>query len=142
MYHANKKRMQMHWHLAASLALPPGVVEKILVYSHILYCPRVTFANRQKPTGDCQAKEALETSAGPEPWNWRFPYIDCALYDILPNDPKEAAAIKRKVPKFYFNAITRTLCHRSHYGILLHCLSEKEAQEVLKEAHQGLCGTH
>ena len=26
--------------LAASLALPAGVVEKILVYSHDLYCPR------------------------------------------------------------------------------------------------------
>jgi len=39
----------------------------------------------------------------------RFSYIDYALYDILPDDPKEAAVIKRKAPKFYYNAITRTL---------------------------------
>ena len=63
--------------LAASLALPAGIVEKILVYSHDLYCPRVIFEDHQKPTGDCQAKEALETSAGPEPRDWQFPYIDC-----------------------------------------------------------------
>jgi len=29
--------------LAASLALPAGVVEKILVYNHDLYCPRTAF---------------------------------------------------------------------------------------------------
>ena len=56
--------------LAASLALPAGVVEKILVYSHDLYCPRFAFEDHQKPTGDCQVKEALDSSAGPEPRDW------------------------------------------------------------------------
>ena len=104
-----------------------------------MYCPRI---DHQKPTGDCQAKEALETSAGPEPRDWRFSYIYYALYDILPDDPKEAAVIRKKAPKFYYNAITRTLYRRSHDGILLHCLSQKEAQEVLQEAHDGMCGAH
>ena len=31
---------------------------------------------------------------------------------------------------------------RSHDGILLRCLSQKEAHEVLKEAHDGMCGAH
>jgi len=92
--------------LTASLALPTGVVEKILVYSHDLYCPRVVFEDHQKPKVDCQAKEALETSTGAEPRAWRFPYIDYALYDILPDDPKEVAAIRRKAHKFYYNVIT------------------------------------
>ena len=78
--------------LAASLAIPAGVVEKILVYSHDLYCPRIAFEDYQKPTGNCQVKEALESSTGPEPRDWRFPYIDYVLYDILPDDTKEAAA--------------------------------------------------
>ena len=43
--------------LAASLALPAGVAEKIFVYIHDLYCPRFTFKNHQKPTGDHQVKE-------------------------------------------------------------------------------------
>ena len=93
MYHASKMYI-----LAASLALPAGVVEKILIYSHDLYCPRVAFEDHQKPTGDCQAKEVLKTSTGLEPKDWRFPYIDCALYGILSDDPKEAAAIRRKAP--------------------------------------------
>ena len=41
------------------------------------------------------------------------------VYDILSNEPKEAAAIRRKAPKFYYNAITRTLYRRSYDGILL-----------------------
>ena len=52
--------------LTASLALPAGVIEKILVYSHNLYCPRIASEDHQKPTGDCQAKEAFETSTGLE----------------------------------------------------------------------------
>ena len=52
--------------LVASLALLAGVVEKILVYSHDLYCPRFAFEDHQKPTGDRQVKESLETSTGPE----------------------------------------------------------------------------
>jgi len=46
--------------LAASLALLAGVVEKILVYSRDLYCPRVTFEDRQKPTGDFKPKKLLK----------------------------------------------------------------------------------
>ena len=100
--------------LAASLALPAGVVEKILVYGHDLYCPRIAFEDHQKPIGDCQVKKALESSIGSEHRDWRFPYIDYVLYGILPDDTKEAAAIRRKAPKFYYNAITRTSVSYTH----------------------------
>jgi len=92
--------------LAAFLALLAGVVEKILVYSHDLYCPRFAFEDHQKQPGDRQVKEALETSTAPELRDWQFPYIDYTLYGIFPDDPKEAAAIRRKASKFYYNEIT------------------------------------
>jgi len=95
--------------LVASLVLPAGAMEKVLVYSHDLYCLRFTFEDNQKPTGNLQVKEALETSAGPELRNWRFSYIDYALYDILPDDLKKEAVIKMKALRFYYNAITQTL---------------------------------
>jgi len=60
----------------------------------------------------------------------------------LPDDPKEAAAIRRKALKFYYNAITRALYRRSHDEILLRFLSHKEAQKILKEVHDGMCGAH
>ena len=117
-------------------------MEKIFIYSHDLYCPRIALKDYQESRGDSQSKEALELSTGLELRDWRFPYIDYVLYGILPEDTKEAAAIRRKAPKFYYNAITRTLYRRSHDGILLRCLSQKEAQEILKEAHDGICGAH
>jgi len=36
----------------------------------------------------------------------------------------------------------RTLYRRLNDGILLRCLSPKEAQEALKEAHDGMYGAH
>ena len=92
-----------------------------------MYCPRFAFEDHQKPIRDLQVKETLETAAGPKLRDWQFQYIDYALYDIFPVDPKKAAAIRRKAPKFYYNAVTRTLYYRSHNGILLRCLSHKEA---------------
>ena len=61
---------------------------------------------------------------------------------ILPDDPKEAASIRRRSLCFYYDLIVKTLYHRSYDGILLYCLSNSEAQEVLKEAHDGVCGAH
>ena len=74
-----------------------------------------------------------------KPRDWWFPYIDFVLYGILPHNPKEAAFIRRKAPRFYYNVITRTLYRQSYDGILLRCLSYKEAQEAFKEAHDGMC---
>ena len=82
--------------LAASLALPAGKTKKVLVYSHDLYYLKLALKDDQMSIGDLQVKEALETSAGPELKDWRFPYIDYALYGLLPDDPKEAAVIRRK----------------------------------------------
>jgi len=52
--------------LVASLALPAVAIEKVLVYSHDLYCPKFAFEDDQMLTGDLQVKEALEPLAGPE----------------------------------------------------------------------------
>ena len=77
-----------------------------------------------------------------EPKDWRIFLIDYALYGILSDDPKEAASIRRRSLRFYYDLIVKTLYCRSYDGILLHCLSNSEAQEVLKEAHDGICGAH
>jgi len=128
--------------LVASFALPARAAEKVLVYNHHLYCLKLALENDQIPIGNLQVKETLETSTGPKLRDWRFSYINYALYDILPDDPKEAAAIRRKAPKFYYNAIMRALYRQSHDGILLRCLSHKEVQEALKETHDNMCKAH
>ena len=58
-----------------------------------MYCRKLALEDDQILAGNLQVKETLETSAGLELKDWRFPYIDYAFYDILPDDPKEVAAI-------------------------------------------------
>jgi len=44
--------------LAASLALLAGTKEKVLVYSHDLYCSKLALEDNQTPTGDLQVKKS------------------------------------------------------------------------------------
>ena len=93
------------------------------MYNHDLYCLKFALEDNQKQTGDLKVKEALETSAGPELRDWRFPYIDYALYDILPDDPKEATAIRRKTPRIYYNTITE------------HCIADRMMESYFTTCH-------
>jgi len=95
--------------LAASLALSARVMEKVLVYSRDLYYCKFALEDSKTPKIDLQVKEVLETLTSLESKYWGFPYIDFVLYGILPDDPKEAAAIRSKAPRFYYNAIIQTL---------------------------------
>lgn len=61
------------------------------------------------------------------------------MHEVFLEDPKEAAAIRKKVEKFYHDVVLQTLCCKSHGGVLLHCLSKKEANKVLKETHGRTC---
>ena len=70
MYLASKMSMQTHWHLLLLPWLFQPERQKVLVYNHDLYCPRSAFEDNQKPTGDLQVKEALETLTVPELRDW------------------------------------------------------------------------
>jgi len=128
--------------LADSLALLVRVTEKALVHNCVMYCPKFALEDSQTQEGDFQVKENPETSTIIELRDWQFSFIDYILYDIFPNDCKELPTVIRKAPRFYYNAIMQTLHHLSHNGILLCCLSHKEAHEALREVHDGMCGTH
>ena len=50
--------------------------------------------------------------------------------------------VRWRSTRLYYDAVVKTLYCRSYDSILLRCLSSLEAQEVLKEAHNGICGAH
>ena len=58
------------------------------------------------------------------------------------DDPKEAASVRRRSLRFYYDPTLKTLYHRSYDGVLLRCLSNSEAQEALQDAHDGIYGAH
>ena len=118
--------------LAATLALPITAT----------YGVKVTTRHLLDSKHNLDIKEVNTTSMDLEPRDWRFPFIDYALYDILPEDPTEATSIRRRAPRFHYNPEVKMLYRRSLDGVLIRCLSQSEGLEVIKEAHDGICGAH
>ena len=48
--------------------------------------------------------------------------------------------VGRRSTQFYYDALVKTLYRHSYDGILFRCLSNSEAQEVIKEASDDICG--
>ena len=44
--------------------------------------------------------------------------------------------------RFYYDIMVKMLYHSLYNNILLRCLSNSEAQKVIKEAHDGICEAH
>ena len=68
-----------------------------------------------------------------EPRDWRFSLIGYALHDILSDDPKEAASIRRRSLRFYYDPIVKTLYRRSYDGILLVAFLIQRHKKCLKK---------
>jgi len=118
--------------LATTLALPVDTKYHLTVATRHLICSKHIL----------RTKEVYNISTDLEPRDWRFSFIDYALHGLLPDDPKEAASIRRRSLCFYYDLIVKTLYRRSYDGILLCCFSNSEAQEVLKEVHDSICRAH
>ena len=54
-------------------------------------------------------REVYNVSTDLEPRDWRFSLIDYALHGLLPDDPKEAASIRRRSLRFYYDPTLKTL---------------------------------
>lgn len=81
-------------------------------------------------------------STNPVQRDWQFSFIDICIYEILSDDPREEETIGGKAHKFHYDILTWTLYRWSYDRIFLRCLSPQEAQKILKEAHDGMCGPH
>ncbi|XP_038687483.1 uncharacterized protein LOC119986862 [Tripterygium wilfordii] len=69
---------------------------------------------------------------------------DIAIMSIsqkwLPSDHRHKTEIRRRASRFIY--YKDTLYRRSFDGVFLRCLSKEEANQVLEEAHSGICGAH
>lgn len=57
--------------------------------------------------------------------------------NVTSNDKR---TIGRLSMKFFLNG--ETLYKRNHDLVLLRCVDENEAKIIMKEVHDGICGTH
>jgi hypothetical protein len=54
--------------------------------------------------------------------------------------PKEKRTLKMKSNQYVF--ISHILFKRNYDGVLLRCVDENKAQELMREFHEGICGGH
>jgi len=88
--------------LATTLALPIDTTYHLTVATRRLVSPKSVL----------ETNKVYVTSIGFKPRDWRFPLIDYVLDDILLDDPKEAASIRRRSLHFYYDLIVKILYRR------------------------------
>jgi hypothetical protein len=66
-------------------------------------------------------------------------YLRSGQFPVTMN-PKERRTLKMKAIQYVL--IVDILFRRNYDGILLRCVDENQAQELIKEFHEGICGGH
>ena len=74
------------------------------------------------------------------PIDWRTPYLDCLLHEVLPADKTEARWLACRAKSFVI--IKGELYKRSHTGILQRCIPAEQAKDLLEDIHGGVWGHH
>ena len=68
------------------------------------------------------------------------PIWDYLMEGLLPNDPKEASKLRSRSARFTIHQ--GTLYKRGFFTPILKCIAREDANYVLREVHEGVCGNH
>ena len=79
------------------------------------------------------------SQVGSEP-SWMDPIWDYIIDGRLPDDPKEAAKIRTRSPRFTNHK--GSFYKRGFFTPILKCIAGKDTEYVLREVHEGICGNH
>ena len=114
----------------AGIAASLPIKEAILLLIHVQTNPSVA------ETSTCNTIEASQA----DDQGWMNNITEYLRTGTLPEDPKQAH--KTRVQAARFTLIGGHLYKRSFIGPYLRFLSHSEAQYVLVELHEGICGNH
>ncbi|MCQ7416346.1 DDE-type integrase/transposase/recombinase [Salmonella enterica] len=82
----------------------------------------------------------IENESDEKPWFQDIKqYLKCGTYppNALENDKR---TLRRLAMKFFLNG--EILYKRNYDMVLLRCVDATEANQIMKEIHEGICGTH
>jgi hypothetical protein len=87
-----------------------------------------------------KASNALQVSPVEEASDWRQEIFSYLQDGILPSEKKSAMRLKMKAGRF---TILNGLLYKRGFTLpLLKCISTEEGNYVLREIHEGICGSH
>ena len=72
--------------------------------------------------------------------SWMDPIWDYLIEGLLPNDPKEASKLRSRSARFTIHR--GALYKGSFFTPILKCIAGEDADYVLREVHEGVCGNH
>ncbi|RVW73264.1 Pro-Pol polyprotein [Vitis vinifera] len=119
-----------HADALAGIAASLPIKEAILLPIHVQANPSIA------ENSTCNTIEANQT----DHQEWTHDIAEYLRTGTLPEDPKQAHKIRVQV--VCFTLIGGHLYKRSFTGPYLRCLGHSEAQYVLAELHEGICGNH
>jgi hypothetical protein len=86
-----------------------------------------------------EVNEDLVAESDPQA-DWRTPYLDCLLRELLPADKIEARCLACRTKSFAI--VNGELYKKSHTKILQHCIPTEQGRKLLNDIHGGVCGHH
>ena len=72
--------------------------------------------------------------------SWMDPIWDYLVDGTLPSDPKKASKLRAKLARFTIHR--GTLYKRGFSTPILKCVGKEDANYILREVHEGICGNH
>ena len=72
--------------------------------------------------------------------SWMDPIWDYLIEGLLPNDPKEVSKLWTRSARFIVHK--GSLYKRGFFTPILKCIAGEDADYVLREVHEGVCGNH
>ena len=90
-----------------------------------------------EPSIDLYGEEVTPIESEP---SWIDPIWDYLIDGRLPDDPKEASKIRTRSTRFTNHR--GSLYKRGFFTPILKCIAGKDADYVLTEVHEGVCGNH
>ena len=90
-----------------------------------------------EPSIDLNNKEISPIMSEP---SWIDPIWDYLIEGLLPNNPKEASKLRSRSARFTIHQ--GTLYKRGFFTPIHKCIVREDANCVLREVHEGVCGNH
>ena len=90
-----------------------------------------------EPSVDLNNEEISPIMSKP---SWMDPIWDYLMEGLLQNDPKEASKLRSRSARFTIHR--GTLYKRGFFTSILKCIAREDANYVLREVHEGVCGNH
>ncbi|KAL2251529.1 UNVERIFIED_CONTAM: Retrovirus-related Pol polyprotein from transposon [Sesamum indicum] len=98
---------------------------------------KITFLSSERAA--VEEKEEV-MCADPTPLSWKGEIVDFLTKGAVPENQKEAKALRGKPSRFVM--MDGELYKRGFSQPLLKCLTPEEGNYVLREIHEGICGNH